>query len=65
MKLRKKIPPLVTVKSDSIGFPPQDFRPRISAPGFLPRCRYCRIPSALLSPTCVSFTSISASIFWL
>ena len=33
MKLRKKIPPLVTVKSDSIGFPPQDFRPRISAPG--------------------------------
>ena len=38
MKLRKKVPPLVTVKSDSIGFPPQDFRPqdfrpRISAPG--------------------------------
>ena len=75
MKLRKKVPPLVTVKSDSIGFPPQDFRPRISAPGFppqdfrpqdfCPRCRYCRIPSALLSPTCVSFTSISASIFWL
>ena len=61
MKLRKKIPPLVTVKSDSIGFPPPGFPP----PGFLPRCRYCRIPSALLSPTCVSFTSISASIFWL
>ena len=32
MKLRKKVPPLVTVKSDSIGFPPQDFRPRIFAP---------------------------------
>ena len=61
MKLRKKVPPLAIVKSDSIGFPPQDFRPRIS----VPRCRYCRIPSALLSPTCVSFTSISASIFWL
>lgn len=61
MKLRKKVPPLVTVKSDSIGFPPPGFPP----PGFLPRCRYCRIPSALLSPTCVSFTSISASIFWL
>lgn len=61
MKLRKKVPPLVTVKSDSIGFPPQDFRPQ----DFCPRCRYCRIPSALLSPTCVSFTSISASIFWL
>ena len=66
MKLRKKVPPLVTVKSDSLGFPPpgvppQDFRPQ----DFCPRCRYCRIPSALLSPTCVSFTSISASIFWL
>ena len=61
MKLRKKVPPLVTVKSDSIGFPPPGFPPL----GFLPRCRYCRIPSALLSPTCVSFTSISASIFWL
>lgn len=56
MKLRKKVPPLATVKSDSIGFLHQDF---------CPRCRYCRIPSALLSPTCVSFTSISASIFWL
>ena len=33
MKLRKKVPPLATVKSDSIGFPPQDFCPRISAPG--------------------------------
>ena len=65
MKLRKKVPlkpPLNPI--------PSDFRPRISAPGFPPqdfclRCRYCRIPSALLSPTCVSFTSISASIFWL
>lgn len=61
MKLRKKVPPLVTVKSDSIGFPPLGFPPQ----DFCPRCRYCRIPSALLSPTCVSFTSISASIFWL
>ena len=33
MKLRKKVPPLATVKSDSIGFPPQDFCSRISAPG--------------------------------
>ena len=58
MKLRKKVPPLATVKSDSIGFPPQGI-PSPEKP------RYCKIPSALLSPTCVSFTSISASIFWL
>lgn len=33
MKLRKKVPPLVTVKSDSIGFPPPGFPPQDFCPG--------------------------------
>ena len=52
MKSFPSEPPLNPIPSDSLPEKPSPEKPR-----------YCRIPSALLSPTCVSFTSISASIF--